>query len=115
MLKPFSACMARWASACGISTNPNFKGAKTNYDFCATKNYDCDYWRRQNPSQRRMFGENSTTRFADVTDGTSNTVLTVAGIAPNTLASDFSLFAAYEFGWSNPNGGGPGSQVKNAW
>jgi prepilin-type N-terminal cleavage/methylation domain-containing protein len=61
----------------GISTNPNFKGAKTNYDFCATKNYDCDYWRRQNPSQRRMFGENSNTRFADVTDGTSSTVAIV--------------------------------------
>ena len=50
-----------------------------------------------------------------ITDGTSNTVLTVAGIAPNSLASDFSLFAAYEFGWADPNGGGTGPQVKNAW
>lgn len=62
----------------GISTNPSFRGAKTNYDFCATKNYDCDYWvRHPVPAQRRMFGEHSTTRIADITDGTNTTVAIV--------------------------------------
>lgn len=61
----------------GISTNPNYRGAKTNYDFCAYKNYDCNFWSRQNPNQRRMFGENSTTRMADITDGTNSTVAIV--------------------------------------
>ena len=50
-----------------------------------------------------------------ITDGFSNTVLTVAGIAPNTLASDLSLFAAYEFGFSDPNGNGQGPQNNSAW
>ena len=50
-----------------------------------------------------------------ITDGLGQTVLTVAGITANTLASDISLFAAYSFGWSDPNGGSSGPQVKNAW
>ena len=61
----------------GISTNPAYKGAKTNYDFCAYQNYDCDFWSRHNLNQRRMFGEHSTTRMTDVTDGTSMTAAIV--------------------------------------
>lgn len=61
----------------GIATSGTYKGAKTTYDFSAFQNYDCDYWTRQNPSTRRMFGENSTTRMADVTDGTSQTAALV--------------------------------------
>jgi prepilin-type N-terminal cleavage/methylation domain-containing protein/prepilin-type processing-associated H-X9-DG protein len=53
----------------------SFEGAATNYDFIAS---DSDYSRCNNwknyPAQRRMFGENSTTRVADVTDGLSNTL-----------------------------------------
>ena len=50
-------------------------GAKTNYDFSAwIGSYVCKHWATHNLNQRRMFGENSTTRFADVTDGSSNTV-----------------------------------------
>jgi hypothetical protein len=61
----------------GIASGTALKGAKTNYDFCAYKNYDCDNWARQTPAQRRMFGENSATRMADVTDGTSTTAAIV--------------------------------------
>jgi prepilin-type N-terminal cleavage/methylation domain-containing protein len=61
----------------GIATSGSFKGAKTNYDFSGFQNYDCDYWSRQNSLTRRMFGENSTTRMADVTDGTSQTAAIV--------------------------------------
>jgi len=57
----------------GISTNPAYKGAKTNYDFSAGNDYTCDSWNRAVTSNtRRMFGENSNSRIADVTDGTSN-------------------------------------------
>jgi prepilin-type N-terminal cleavage/methylation domain-containing protein len=51
------------------------RGQKTNYDFCTSNRYDCNAWRQEGPNTRRMFGENSTTRAADVTDGLSNTIL----------------------------------------
>ena len=58
----------------GNTTNLGL-GAKTNYDFSAwIGSYVCKHWETHNLNQRRMFGENSTTRIADVTDGTSNTV-----------------------------------------
>lgn len=51
-------------------------GVKTNYDFSA---YRSDYWTfndwtTMSPSVKRMFGENSDTNTASVTDGTSNTI-----------------------------------------
>lgn len=52
------------------------RAAKTNYDFitnCAGVGY-FNYWRNASTATRYMFGENSTTRFADVTDGASNTL-----------------------------------------
>src|SRR5262249_46006598 len=59
----------------GIKAGSPLRGAKTNYDFCVLANYDCNYWKRQPSNTRRMFGENSNTRMADVTDGTSNTIM----------------------------------------
>src|SRR5262245_40610887 len=55
------------------------QGVKTNYDFSVRLAYACYQWQldKQSPtisSQVRMFGENSTTRFADVIDGVANTV-----------------------------------------
>ena len=58
----------------GIKAGSGFEGAKTNYDFSASNNYSCNAWARENPAYRRMFGENSKTRMADVADGASNTV-----------------------------------------
>ena len=50
-------------------------GAKTDYDFVVdSADYVCNNWRNSGTSTRRMFGENSTTRMADVLDGTSNTI-----------------------------------------
>ena len=51
-----------------------FQGSATSYDFI-TSDSDfsvCNFW-RSNPSQRRMFGENSITRPANIADGLSNT------------------------------------------
>jgi prepilin-type N-terminal cleavage/methylation domain-containing protein/prepilin-type processing-associated H-X9-DG protein len=52
-----------------------FDGAKTNYDFItSTNDFYCNCWSVAPANARTMFGENSTTRFADVSDGTSNTI-----------------------------------------
>ena len=58
----------------GIESGSGYKGAKTNYDFSASSSFKCNDWKRHNPRTRRMFGENSRTRIADVGDGTSCTV-----------------------------------------
>ena len=50
------------------------EAAKTNYDFSASKNFQCGEWSRADPTTQRMFGENSTTRAANITDGLSNTI-----------------------------------------
>jgi prepilin-type N-terminal cleavage/methylation domain-containing protein/prepilin-type processing-associated H-X9-DG protein len=54
----------------------SLEGAATDYDFI-TSDTDfsiCNNWRTAG-ARRRMFGENSTTRTADVTDGLSNTFM----------------------------------------
>ncbi len=57
-----------------IKVGSNLRGAKTNYDFNTSSSYNCNAWRTEAPTIRRMFGENSITRIQDVRDGTSNTV-----------------------------------------
>ena len=54
-------------------------------------------------------------RGLTITDATGHLVLNVSGIAAGSLASDLALFVSYEFGWTDPGGGGTGAQVKNAW
>jgi prepilin-type N-terminal cleavage/methylation domain-containing protein len=51
-------------------------GMKTNYDFIVSEqDFYCNAWSKITPaSTRRIFGENSTTRLSDITDGTSNTL-----------------------------------------
>ncbi|MFL5340258.1 MAG: DUF1559 domain-containing protein [Gemmataceae bacterium] len=52
------------------------RGAKTNYDFITSQaDFYCNYWKNTPSDQRPMFGENSGTRFADITDGASNTLM----------------------------------------
>jgi prepilin-type N-terminal cleavage/methylation domain-containing protein/prepilin-type processing-associated H-X9-DG protein len=65
----------------GIDARSALRGAKTNYDFSASNDYECNSWRRQATTIRRLFGENSTTRMADVRDGLSNTL----AVAESTL------------------------------
>ena len=52
------------------------RGAKTNYDFIvnAQTYQKCNWWETRG-SGRRIFGENSDTRAAQVTDGLSKTLL----------------------------------------
>jgi prepilin-type processing-associated H-X9-DG protein len=62
----------------GIYYGPggSYEGAATNYDLI-TSGHDfsvCNYWKTAG-AQRRMFGENSTTKITDVSDGTSNTLM----------------------------------------
>jgi prepilin-type N-terminal cleavage/methylation domain-containing protein/prepilin-type processing-associated H-X9-DG protein len=59
----------------GIKAGTSYRGVKTNYDFIATgTTYDCNFWSRIAANQKRMFGENSTTKVAMVRDGLSNTL-----------------------------------------
>jgi prepilin-type N-terminal cleavage/methylation domain-containing protein/prepilin-type processing-associated H-X9-DG protein len=57
-----------------IKAGSGLRGIKTNYDFSCSQNYQCNAWSREPAAARRMFGENSTTRAADVVDGLSNTI-----------------------------------------
>ena len=50
-------------------------GAKANYDLIAQRSLSCNSWTHQNVRSRRMFGENSSTKIGDVTDGTTNTLM----------------------------------------
>ncbi|WP_166830742.1 DUF1559 domain-containing protein [Thalassoroseus pseudoceratinae] len=58
----------------GVTVSPG--GAKTCYDFISSRSIlgNCNYWKNAGAS-RYMFGHNSTTRVADVTDGTTNTLM----------------------------------------
>src|SRR5262249_10996596 len=57
-----------------VKVGSGLKGAKSNYDFSALWEYNCNSWAVQQSGKRRMFGENSQTRSTDITDGLSNTV-----------------------------------------
>ena len=67
----------RLTSAAHYAPASGFSGAATNYDF-VTSDLDfthCNYWTRHAGAKRRMFGENSTTKPTDVTDGLTNTFM----------------------------------------
>ncbi|MDB5309615.1 MAG: xcpT 6 [Gemmataceae bacterium] len=64
------------AYGCGSGGN----GVKSNYDFIVSQaDFYCNAWGKlpavYPPTTRRIFGENSTARFTDVADGTSNTLM----------------------------------------
>ena len=62
-------------SVYSIGFNSNLgQGAKTNYDFSVRLAYNCKQWSLDPVTIRRAFGENSTTRFSDLLDGSSSTV-----------------------------------------
>jgi prepilin-type N-terminal cleavage/methylation domain-containing protein/prepilin-type processing-associated H-X9-DG protein len=59
----------------GIATGVDLLPAKTNYDFSVEYwQWRCNAWALTPLETRRMFGENSDTRIAQVTDGLSNTI-----------------------------------------
>ena len=60
-----------------VSASNSIKSTKTNYELVVSRSpfsVVCNGWSRQPNQERRMFGENSTTRIASVTDGLSNTI-----------------------------------------
>jgi len=62
----------------GVQAGSDWPGVKTTYDFSGDGSLNdgicCSAWEKQARETRRMFGENSTTRAADVQDGLSKTV-----------------------------------------
>ena len=96
-----------------ISNNSAIQPSKTNYDFSVqywSYSAVCNGWARQPYSQRRMFGENSNTRVASVSDSLSNTI----AIGETTLdnANGFTPSWAYR-GWCQV-GVDPGQGI-NVW
>jgi len=58
-----------------IKVGSGLRGARINYDFSTNCKVTCNFWKTLRPEQRNMFGESSTTRLADVTDGTSSSIM----------------------------------------
>jgi prepilin-type N-terminal cleavage/methylation domain-containing protein/prepilin-type processing-associated H-X9-DG protein len=62
--------------AYGIGSGSTIIPYKTSYDFSTSQSdFYCNNWRAATGTGKRMFGENSSTRIADVTDGTSTTAM----------------------------------------
>ena len=80
-----------------IDPNSPLQGVKTNYDFAVQYwEFRCNAWKVTSTNVRRMFGENSTTKVADVLDGTSNTV----AMAETTLTCANGTTPAWAYrGW----------------
>jgi len=60
----------------GVGTG--LTGQRTNYEFITVTNSDfgtCNWWKTAAVGVRYMFGENSTTKIASISDGTSNTFM----------------------------------------
>jgi prepilin-type N-terminal cleavage/methylation domain-containing protein/prepilin-type processing-associated H-X9-DG protein len=82
MIQPMLLCPSRSGDvllpAVGIfsigGTTPAERGAMTSYDFSVSSSIRCRHWSTVPTVSRRMFGENSRTRFSDLTDGSSNTI-----------------------------------------
>ncbi|MBN9518825.1 DUF1559 domain-containing protein [bacterium] len=58
---------------------PGVEAIKTNYDFMAYPTSGANYWKNASSITKYMFGENSNSRVAHVTDGTSNTFAMAEG------------------------------------
>jgi len=82
---------------------------KTNYDFStSTGDFSCNYWRASG-ADKRMFGENSTTKFTDISDGSSNTI----AMAETTYDVHNGRTAAWAFrGWVM-TGADPAAGINN--
>jgi prepilin-type N-terminal cleavage/methylation domain-containing protein/prepilin-type processing-associated H-X9-DG protein len=103
-------------------------GAKTCYDFITSRSdFSCNNWAGSSAASRRMFGENSNTRVADVTDGTTNTLM----LGESTLNVANGEAAAWGYRgwvmtgvdvagtglnlWDVPTGGSPTFGNLNSW
>ncbi len=89
-------------------------GARTNYDMVYFANYKhgtCNSWSSDSSATRRAFGDNSKCGIADITDGTSNTML--AGETKFQVFNGFGTPWAYR-GWLQ-DGIDPTFKINNSY
>jgi prepilin-type N-terminal cleavage/methylation domain-containing protein len=58
-----------------IKVGSDLRAARTNYDFSTNCKTFCNFWKSLGPETRNMFGENSNTRIANVSDGLTNAIM----------------------------------------
>ena len=56
-----------------------------------------------------------TMKSLTITDAIGHTVISITGIAANSIASDLSLFASQVFGWTDPDGNHANPDETKAW
>src|SRR5262249_13760777 len=92
----------------GIGDNVGLRGVKTNYDFSVQYwEWRCNAWAQTPVTVRRMFGENSTTRIAEVTDGLSNPI----AVGEPTRETHTGTCAAWRYRGGVQVGGDPGQGI----
>jgi prepilin-type N-terminal cleavage/methylation domain-containing protein/prepilin-type processing-associated H-X9-DG protein len=74
---PALMCLSDPGKRTSTYNHGSVRGAATNYDFVANPGglSSCNWWKTAAATSRYIFGEGSRTRIADVTDGTSHTLL----------------------------------------
>jgi prepilin-type N-terminal cleavage/methylation domain-containing protein len=58
-----------------IKVGSGLRAARTNYDFSTNCKVFCNFWKSLSDGTRNMFGENSNTRIANVSDGLTNAIM----------------------------------------
>jgi prepilin-type N-terminal cleavage/methylation domain-containing protein/prepilin-type processing-associated H-X9-DG protein len=79
------------APYCPVTAAPSIIGYKTSYDFLAFPALTADYWKSTSAQSRMMFGENSSTTLAMISDGTSNSLM--------MMEKTFSVYNGDGTGW----------------
>lgn len=72
--EPLSRASSATPNNYGPVSGAAYQGRKTSYDFAAITSTTCNHWSLLATNARPMFGENSNSRIASVSDGTSNTI-----------------------------------------
>ncbi len=103
---PALMCLSDPGKRTSTYNNGSVRGAATNYDFVANPGglSSCNWWKTAAATSRYIFGEGSRTRIADVTDGTSHTLLMGETVREVRNGSNpaWAYRAWVQHGWRSP-------------